>query len=102
MMTMTPNTIAADHARLLAEANQQHAAHPQYAGHWDGWVVATARRDIKQRGVLVLRKGERCLLDPASLRPAGGDEAMFCTVYLAAHIGGCDTARRASDFDTLG
>lgn len=96
-------------AELLAEADAANAVYPQYRGHWDAWVVARARRDIRQRGELRLAKGEYCLLNPASLakHPDGRfPEVTFVTVYLAGKPGNVlrhlDTSRRASDFEVLG
>lgn len=107
--TYTPAEVVEAKEKLLAEANASHAQYAQYGGHWDAWVVARATRDIKQRGALVLRKGELCLLDPTSIHTSEDDGfsrypgVVFVTVFLANYLSsGCDCSRRASDFEVLG
>lgn len=92
--------------RLIEQANSQHVQHPQYAGHWDSWVVVTAKRQIKAHGQVVLEKGEAVLMDPASIhtmteadfpRPSALGKT-FATFYLARNCGGVDTSLRADYF----
>lgn len=111
--TMSPETIAEAKARLLAEADQAHAAHAQYKGYWDNWVVARAKKRIVQRGVEVAAKGDLVLLDPASVKPFGQDDPfdlvlapknagkVSCTVYFAKSLGGCNTSRWAHEFEVV-
>lgn len=103
-MTAVIGSMTAVKALLIAEAERQHAAHPQYAGHWDSWSVGTLKRDVKSRGALVGSKDDFVLYDPESFTTedhpevvAGFRAAGFVTVYLSAHYaGGCDTSIRAT------
>ena len=60
---------------LINEANNS-----KYGGQIDrsDWTVAVAKKDIIQRGVLCLKKGEQ--------------------VYLEKNLGGVNTSRYASEF----
>lgn len=100
---------------LTAAANERHADHPQYAGHFDGWVVATAKRAVRSRGQEVVAKGEAVLFDPASRRKlvsfdddpkslhATFDKRLvgveFGRFYLPKNLGGCDTSLRTDYFE---
>lgn len=102
--TMTPSTIAADKARLLAEADAAHEQYPQYRGHFDGYVVAEAVRDLvhPKWGDLLLAKGERCLIDPARIRREEGCDEVMVTAYFARNLSGCDTSWPVADFAAIG
>jgi hypothetical protein len=91
---------------LIEQANAQHSAHAQYEGHWDAWVVATAKRQIKVRGSAVVEKGEAVLMDPASVHTCDDPLAhksaqgkVWATFYLARSLSGCNTSLRADYFD---
>ena len=77
---------------MIARAEATHAQYPQYAGYWDTWQAATVTRDIKSRGAVVARKGDRVLCNPVRR------EAGFVTAFLPDHYvaGGCNTSVRAS------
>jgi hypothetical protein len=62
------------------------------------WEVATAKKDIKHRGVLVLAKGEPVLYNPDSFRHQEVSNRKLVTVYLARNLGGVNTSRYASEF----
>lgn len=92
-----------------AEANLA-LLYPHYKGHWDGWVVAKLKRDIRSRGATIGHKGDFVLLDPESFTTAdtpdvvaGLRAAGFVTVYLPRHYvtGGCDTSIKAKDVEVL-
>jgi len=63
-----------------------------------GWQIAYAKRDIKQRGVVCLLKGDPVLFDPTSV----DKQRNRVTVYLAKNIGGMNTSRYAHEFDLGG
>lgn len=94
---------------LVNEAEEQKAAYPQFRGHWDGWVVAKLKREIRSRGATVGNKDDFVLLDPESFTTpdhpdvvAGLRSAGFVTVYLPRHYaGGCDTSVKATDVEVL-
>lgn len=110
MTTIAPGVLEA----LTAEAEAQHSQYPHYAGHWDGWVVAVAKRPVRSRGKEVVAKGEAVLFDPASRRklvdfdddPKSLDATFdkrlvgveFGTFYLPKNLGGCDTSLRTDYF----
>ncbi len=99
---------------LTAAAYERHADHPQYAGHFDGWVVAVAKRSVRSRGQEIVSKGEAVLFDPTSRRrlvsfdddPKSLDATFdkrlvgveFGTFYLPKNLGGCDTSLRTDYF----
>lgn len=62
------------------------------------WEVAYAKRDLKQHGVLVVKKGEPVLYDPNSIHYSDYAERDIVTVYLARNLGGMDTYRFHSEF----
>lgn len=100
---------------LISEAEAQHVQHPQYAGHWSGWVLAKAKRAVRCHGVQVVTKGEYVLFDPSSRRrlvdfdddPKSLDATFdkrlvgveFGTFYLPKNLGGCDTSLRTDYFE---
>ena len=85
-------------ASLIKQAEAAHAQYPQYKGKWNSWVVGTMTRDIKSRGYLVLSKGEKVLVDSATLShqiPHGPKAGKISpTVYAPNHYmsGGCNMA----------
>lgn len=80
---------------LINEANNS-----KYGGQLDrsDWTVAVAKKDIIQRGVLCLKKGEQVLLDPNSTKKNSQGRTTV-TVYLAKNLGGVNTSRYASEFE---
>ncbi len=62
------------------------------------WEVAYAKRDLKQHGVLVARKGEPVLYDPNSFEYSDYVNRHIVTVYLAQNLGGVNTTRYQSEF----
>ena len=80
---------------LIKEANTS-----KYGGQVDrsSWVIAVAKKDIIQRGVLCLKKGEQVLLNPNSITKNSRNQTVV-SVYLAKNLGGIDTSRYASEFD---
>jgi len=99
---------------LVQQAEEKHAPYPQYAGHWDGWVLAKSKRAVRSRGQEIVAKGEVVLFDPTSRRrlvdfdedPKSLDATFdkrlvgveFGTFYLPKNIGGCDTSLRTDYF----
>lgn len=79
---------------LINEANNS-----KYGGQIDrsDWTVAVAKKDIIQRGVLCLKKGEQVLLNPNSTKKNSQGRTTV-TVYLAKNLGGVNTSRYASEF----
>lgn len=108
----TVTTAMVDH--LIEAAEATYAPYPQYAGHWDGWVLAVAKRPIRCHGKQVVDKGEAVLFDPTSRRrlvdfdedPKSLDATFnkrlvgveFGTFYLPKNCGGCDTSLRTDYF----
>lgn len=100
---------------LTVAADERHAEHPQYAGHFDGWVVATAKRAVRSRGQEIVARGEAVLFNPTSRRklvsfeddPKSLDATFdkrlvgveFGTFYLPKNLGGCDTSLRTDYFE---
>lgn len=72
--TLDRSVIDAERQRLTAEADASHAEYPQYAGHWDWWVVVRVVKPIRHRGLLT-PKGTFLLLDPDSITTAREDDA---------------------------
>ena len=64
MDMMTNARIAAEIARLRLEAERQMAAHPQYAGHWDGWVLGRMVQPVRTKMGLAAAAGDLVLVDP--------------------------------------
>lgn len=109
---MTTTTLLEE---LIAAADERHAEHPQYAGHFDGWIVAVAKRAVRSRGKEVVAKGEAVLFNPDSRRklvsfdddPKSNDATFdkrlvgveFGTFYLPKNLGGCDTSLRTDYFE---
>ena len=62
------------------------------------WEVAYAKRDLKQHGVLVVKKGEPVLYNPNSFHYSDYVKRDIVTVYLARNLGGMDTFRHKSEF----
>lgn len=101
--TLSVDTIRAG---LVATAEAKMAPYPQYAGHFDRYVVAQAKRARRSRGVEVYAKHEFVLLDPDSIRTLGAGDTFspslvgkkVVTVWLPRNLGGCDTSRRLDDF----
>ena len=79
---------------LINEANNS-----KYGGQIDrsDWTVAVAKKDIIQRGVLCLKKGEQVLLNPNSTKKNSQGRTTV-TVYLAKNLGGVNTSRYSSEF----
>ena len=79
---------------LINEANNS-----KYGGQIDrsDWTVAVAKKDIIQRGVLCLKKGEQVLLNPNSTKKNSQGRTTV-TVYLEKNLGGVNTSRYASEF----
>jgi hypothetical protein len=100
-------------AELLDQANTAHAQYPQYAGHFDGYVLAQVRTPRRSRGQQIMTRGQFVLLDPTSFHRRDeafgymaeidkGDPAeMFVTVYLHTNLSGCDTVVRAKDLEVV-
>ena len=80
---------------LISEANNS-----KYGAQVDRstWSIGTAKKDIIQRGVLCLKKGEQVLLDPNSTKKNSQGRTTV-TVYLAKNLGGVNTSRYASEFE---
>ncbi len=80
---------------LINEANNS-----KYGGQIDrsNWAIGIAKKDIIQRGVLCLKKGEQVLLDPNSTKK-NSQGSTTVTVYLAKNLGGVNTSRYASEFE---
>jgi hypothetical protein len=109
MATTRTLTLPADADRiadaLRSEAEAQHINHPQYANHWDGWIVATAKRTVKMHGRIVLHPGEFCLMDPRSFETLGSDSKkpgkVVVTVYLPNNLSGCNTSLLVDELDVM-
>jgi hypothetical protein len=80
---------------LISEANNS-----KYGAKIDrsNWAIGIAKKDIIQRGVLCLKKGEQVLLDPNSTKKNSQGRTTV-TVYLAKNLGGVNTSRYASEFE---
>ena len=85
---------------LIDQANSTHAQYPQYKGHWDTWLVAEAKRNIRIRGRQVAAKGDQVLFNPASFTTAAHPDVLagvraagFVTVFLPNYCeGGMDAS----------
>jgi hypothetical protein len=100
---------------MVAAADASHAQYPQYAGHWDGWVMAVARRSVRSRGKEIVAKNEPVLFDPASRHDLVDFDddpksihatfnkrlvgVEFGTFYLPRNLGGIDTSLRTDYFE---
>jgi hypothetical protein len=94
--------IAEIKADLLFEVRNKHLDKPQYAGHWDNWVVAQAKRDIKDKYKDEIGfKDDFVLLDADSFELDKFDKKVYVTVYLPYNRGGMNTVRPASEFKVL-
>jgi hypothetical protein len=82
---------------LIKEANNS-----KYGGQVDrsNWIVGIAKKDIVQRGVLCLKKGEQVLLNPNSIMKNSRNQTVV-SVYLAKNLGGIDTSRYAAEFEIV-
>jgi hypothetical protein len=101
-MTRKPLSYGEIREILISHAESQHTDHPQYAGHWDDWGLAIARKDIKGRdGKVSLAKNELCLISP---KPAHKEEysrypnVLWTTVYLEKNLNGIDTSENSAHF----
>lgn len=52
---------------LKKDANYAHRQFPQYAGHWDAWVLGRITKKISTKGGLAFEKGDVVLVNPNSL-----------------------------------
>ena len=53
---------------LVAQAEADMAAYPQYKGHWNGWAVGTVTKRIKTKLCVAFEKGDVVLVDPTVRR----------------------------------
>jgi hypothetical protein len=58
---------------LVARAEEQHAEHPQYRGHWSGpeWYVATVSKRVRTKMGVAFEPGDRTLVRAETERGAG-------------------------------
>ena len=71
---------SADNVRACAE--RQMAAYPQYANHWDGWILVRCVRDVVGKGGLRFAVGDVAIMNPNPDRSAEyGIPAGCVTVY---------------------
>lgn len=96
---LNSDTIAAIHAELVGQADAAHTQYPQYADHWNAWVVARATKDITHRGAVIVRRDEFVLMNPESI---GWSEMIGrTTVTIYCHANRVDTTRFANEFATV-
>lgn len=76
-----PTALAAERHALIARAETEHEPWPQYAGHWDNWLLAEAVRPIVSKwGDLMAEPGDRLLMKPTE--PGANPVGIGVTVYL--------------------
>lgn len=79
-------------AALKADADASHAQYPQYAGHWDGFVLARVNKHVKTKMGVAFEKGDLCLVQVSEPHLLG---AGVVTAY--SNRNGCDTALKTKD-----
>jgi hypothetical protein len=80
---------------IRARAEADHASYPQYAGHWNGWVLVEVTKVIKTKMGQAFRKGEMSI----AKRETEGELAGTWTVYSISNR--CDTAVNAKNVRTV-
>jgi hypothetical protein len=81
-----------DAASLVAEAERQMAAYPQYRDHWRDYVTGVMRRDVRTKLGQAFRKGETVLVNPT---PGPHQTPGFLTAWSMSNK--VDTSIRAND-----
>lgn len=92
---MNQDTPAARLAALIAMADKQNSAYPQYAGHFDSYRLVRISRDYRTKMGLAFVKGEIAIASPIVEVIRGGPfegEQAF-TVYSTRNE--CNTSVRA-------
>lgn len=73
--------------RILVEsvirslADEEHAAHLQYVGRWDGWTLGKIRRRIETKSGMCFEPGDTVLVQPRERHPDGFLSPDTVTVY---------------------
>ena len=93
-MAMTVSQLGNVILALRAKAARQMTAFPQYAGRFDGMVVARAKREVKTKLGVAMKKGEIVLIDPGVF---GNGE--FTTIWSMSNR--CHTSIRTRDLDLV-
>jgi hypothetical protein len=80
---------------LKADAVASHLQHPQYNGHWDGFVLARVKKAVRTKMGVAFEKGDLALVQT-------GDHTLGADAVTAySNRNGCDTALRAKDIEIV-
>lgn len=82
---------------LRATAAAAHAQYPQYKGHWDGWVVAQIKRQIRTKAGVAFTKGEWVLAKPEIREGKQLDGSTYRSVTCYSVSNKMDTSVPAKD-----
>lgn len=87
---------------LLATANEQNAAYPQYEGAFDGRVLVRFKRDVVTKMGRAFVKGQVALARPTLETIGVGRYAGRQTVTAYSSLNQCDTSVFATDVEFMG
>ena len=85
--------LAVAHAILTDDANEAHAAYPQYKDHWDGWGLCRLSARIKTKAGIAFERGDLALYK-VERRDTPGEPPIVVTLY--SNRNGVDTQIGAS------
>ena len=89
---ITPATLAG----LIAKANADHTEYPQYAGHFDGYVVVRVTKDVTTKAGLAFHAGQLAIANPTKSTSGG---LSYMTVY--SFLNKVDTSVRAVEVESV-
>ena len=84
------STIESLTALRRKEAEREHVAFAQYAGHWDGWVLVEVTHDVTTKMGPAFRAGDLVIARPEGDPLDQEDQGQFRTCY--SYRNGIDTA----------
>ena len=89
-------------AALIATAEKQVAAFPQYRGHFTGSVLGRVRRTLKTKSGIAAVAGETVLINPGSCEVSTNVRgATHAYVTFWSSRNGVDTSIRCADMEVL-
>lgn len=86
-MTMTKSQLDQMTAQRRSQAEARHASYPQYAGYFDGWVLAVATRDLRSKGGLQASQLEVVLANPFAVEDARAPELTGLREFYSSRLG---------------
>lgn len=86
---------------LRASAEAAHVQYPQYAGHWDAWLVGTVTKRIRTKRGVAFERGDQVLVSPEvraeRVIPRGPDKFLPYEQWPVKQFRTCYSARNSCD-----